>query len=179
MKYQIDLTELETHRHHFLTTAAGVSFAHAASVCFESQQHPISIDLPDEGYYGKAYKITRCEVTEEMKRTWNDEERTTEEGAYGVAFLVASREMSMKAIEKSRKKTGIDYWLGEQDGFLLQNKARLEVSGLRHGTDPQVKSRFEQKMKQSEKSDYTRLPALIIIVEFNSPRLKTGLRNIV
>ena len=84
----------------------------------------------------------------------------------------------MTKIEKSRKKTGIDYWLGKEEGFLLQNKARLEVSGLRHGSDPQVNARFQIKMRQSKKSDNSGLPALIVIVEFKRPILKTGLRNI-
>ncbi|MFM7854797.1 MAG: hypothetical protein ACKO96_23435 [Flammeovirgaceae bacterium] len=86
--------------------------------------------------------------------------------------------MKVKAIEKSRKKTGIDYWLGVEESFLLQNKIRLEVSGLRNGTDQQYNTRFDVKMDQSKKSDHTKLPAFIVIVEFNKPRIKTGLRNI-
>lgn len=176
---RLDLQELETDKHHFLTSAAGLNFAHAASVCLDSCGHAKTVQMADEGHFGKTYTISRYDVNDQMKRTHNDEQVATEEGAYGVAFLVASREMDVKAIEKSRKKTGIDYWLGTEDNFLFQNKVRLEVSGIRNGTDQQVESRYNTKMTQSEKSDYTKLPALVVIVEFGKPRIKTGLRNIV
>ncbi len=177
---EINLKELETNQHHFLTSAAGVNFAHAASVCLESRQHALKVDMIGEGDYSKkTYKVTRYDVTDQMKRTWNDEEYATEQGAYGVAFLVASKEMQAKAIEKSRKRTGIDYWLGNEDGFLFQNKVRLEVSGIRTGTDLQFNNRYSEKMEQSKKSDYTKLPAFVVIVEFDRPRVRTGLRNII
>ena len=175
----LDLKELETDRHHFLTSAAGLNFAHAASVCLDSCGHAVVVQMNDEGHFGKAYKISRYDVNDQMKRTHNDEQVATEEGAYGVAFMVASREMKVKAIEKSRKKTGIDYWLGTEDNFLFQNKVRMEVSGIRNGNDQQVESRYNKKMTQSEKSDNTNLPALVVIVDFGKPRIKTGLRNIV
>jgi len=175
---EINLTELETERHHFLTPAAGANFGHAASVCLESQGHALKVEMLGEGQFIKTYLTTRFEVNNQMKRTWGDEEFTTEQGAYGVAFLVASGEMNVKAIEKSKKKTGIDYWLGTENSFLFQNKVRLEVSGIRNGTTQQLDQRFETKMKQSEKSDGTQLPALIVIVEFSTPKIKTGLRNI-
>ena len=176
---ELNLTELETRQHHFLTPAAGVNFGHAASVCFEDQGHGLLTNIIGEGHFVSNYAITRYDVNEEMKRTWNDEEDATEQGAYGMAFLVASNEMKFKAIEKSRKKTGIDYWLGEEENFLFQNKVRLEVSGIRKGTDQQLSTRFDGKMAQSKKSDPTGLPALIVVVEFSGPRIKTGLRNII
>lgn len=174
----INLTELETEKHHFLTAAAGTNFGHAASVCLESQGHATMVNMTGEGHYSTTYATTRYDVNDQMRRTWGDEEYTTEQGAYGVAFLVASVEMNVKAIQKSRKKTGIDYWLGTENNFMFQNKVRLEVSGIRNGTTQQLDHRFETKMRQSEKSDVTGLPALIVIVEFSTPKVKTGLRNI-
>lgn len=175
---EINLIELETKRHHFLTPAAGTNFGHAASVCLESQGHDINVNMIGEGHYVKTYSTTRFAVDEQMKRTWGDEEVTTEQGAYGVAFILASNEMRVKAIQKSRKKTGIDYWLGTEEGLMFQNKVRLEVSGIRKGTNQQVNRRYDTKMAQSEKSDGSGLPALIVIVEFSTPKVKTGLRNI-
>lgn len=175
---ELDLTELNSGMHHFLTAEAGANFGHAASVCLESQGHAIKLEMIAEGHFAEQYSVTRFTVTDQMKRTWNDEEHTTEQGAYGIAILIASKKMHVKAIERSRKKTGIDYWLGDTSGFLFQNKIRLEVSGIRQGTDDQVQTRLKVKIEQSKKSDATRLPALIVIVEFNKPRVKTGLRVI-
>ena len=179
MKQDLNLKDLETDKHHFLTPAAGLNFAHAASVCLDSCGHPLAVQILDGGYFKTTYTISRYEVSDRMRRTHNDETVATEEGAYGVAFMVASKEMDVKAIEKSRKKTGIDYWLGTEDDFLFQNKVRLEVSGIRNGTNQQIESRYNTKMTQSEKSDYTKLPALVVIVEFGKPRIKTGLRKTV
>lgn len=175
---ELNLTELETQRHHYLTIPAALNMGHAASVCLESQGHSIQASMDGYGQFVKQYLITRFDVTDEMKRTWNDEEFTTEQGAYGIAFLVASREMNVKAIQKSRKKTGIDYWLGDKDNFLFQEKVRLEVSGIRNGNDQKVDARFNIKMRQSEKSDVTMLPALVVIIDFNKPQIKTGLRKV-
>ena len=173
---EFNLTELESQRHHFLTIAAALNMGHAASVCLESQGHAIQADIDVYGQFVKKYNITRFDVTDEMKRTWGDEEFTTEQGAYGIAFVLASKEMNVKAIQKSRKKTGIDYWLGEKHGLLFQNKVRLEVSGIRNGSDQQINTRFNTKMRQSGKSDLTEIPALVVIIDFNKPRIKTGLR---
>ncbi|MBI2273854.1 MAG: hypothetical protein HYU70_08650 [Bacteroidetes bacterium] len=174
----IDLTELGTDLHHFLTTAAGLNFAHAASVCLESERHEITCEMKGTGHYTKMYNLKRFPVSDEMKRTWNDDEFTTEQGAYGVAIVMASREMNIKAIIKSKKKTGIDYWLGDRPDFLFQSKVRLEVSGIRKGNDSYINTRFEDKMTQSKKSDGTQLPALIAIIEFGTPEIRTGLRII-
>lgn len=175
----LNLMELESTKHHFLIPEAALNFGHAASVCLESRGHSMKISMPDVGHYNRIYSLTRYDVTEQMKRTWGDEEYATEQGAYGIALLVASTEMEVKAIAKSRKGSGIDYWLGKEVNFLFQNKVRLEVSGIRNGSDQQLDARFDNKMRQSERSDHTKLPALIVVVEFNKPRVKTGLRNIV
>jgi hypothetical protein len=173
-----DLTELESEKYHYLTIAAGLDYAHAASVCLDSQGHPLKANISDDGHYKGDHSILRFDVNDTMKRTWGDEEVTTENGAYAISFLVASHHLKVKVIEKSRKGSGIDYWLGEKDGILFQNKIRLEVSGIRRGDEKDVALRFNKKFEQSKKSDKTLLPALVVIVEFSRPRIRTGLRNI-
>ncbi|MEH2318575.1 hypothetical protein [Nostoc sp.] len=78
---------------------------------------------------------------------------------------------SSTVIERSRKGTGFDYWLGseEEAGELpFQNKVRLEVSGIRKADDSRVRARVKQKIEQTNPSDGT-FPAYIIIVEFSRP----------
>lgn len=51
----------------------------------------------------------------------------------------------------------------------FQNKARLEVSGIRNGDQKIIKARVREKLTQTEVSDKTRLPAYVVVVEFGRP----------
>jgi len=114
-----------------------------------------------------------------MIRCYNDEESTTELGAYGVAFLLILDLTDYTIIKRSRKGTGFDYWLGkaqENEELPFQNKERLEVSGIRSGDNSRVKARVNEKLKQVQPSNDTALPALIVVVEFSAP-LSQMVRN--
>ena len=107
-----------------------------------------------------------------MRNTYADEEYATEHAAYGVAFLLVLGQTDYTVMAKSRRGTGFDYWLGtgEDDrGLPFHEKERLEVSGIRSGDETQIKARVNQKLKQVRRSDDTRLPALVIVVEFSHP----------
>ena len=72
-------------------------------------------------------------------------------------------------VQRSRKGTGFDYWLGLKDDILFQHAARLEVSGIRQGNGKQVEARVSQKRKQTEQSKGLRIPAYVVVVEFGTP----------
>ncbi|MEB3337992.1 MAG: hypothetical protein VKJ46_11045, partial [Leptolyngbyaceae bacterium] len=79
---------------------------------------------------------------------------------------------NLTVIERSRKGTGFDYWLGIQDSASIlpfQRMARLEVSGIRKGHQGQINARVKQKTEQTRPSDAQGLPAYIIVVEFSRP----------
>ena len=54
-------------------------------------------------------------------------------------------------------------------GFLFQNSARMEVSGIRQGDTKEVDARVKRKIKQAEQSKDTQLPVVVIVVEFGAP----------
>jgi len=57
-------------------------------------------------------------------------------------------------------------------------KARLEVSGIMHETDGNtLATRFEQKSVQTDRSDATRLPAYVSVVEFSTPKAKFDIKQ--
>jgi hypothetical protein len=89
-------------------------------------------------------------------------------GAVGIAVLLAKKEIGYAVIERSRKGTGFDYWMGDDSEIPFQNKARLEISGIRNGNDNEIKARVKQKLKQTDRSDGY-LPAYVIVVEFSCP----------
>lgn len=83
--------------------------------------------------------------------------------------MLIEKETGYKVIERSRRCTGFDYWLGDETDELLQHKGRLEVSGIRRGENRDVQARVRQKLKQTDRSDDLKLPAYVIVVEFGEP----------
>ena len=84
---------------------------------------------------------------------------------------------SYTVIERSRKGTGFDYMLGDSLDPLFTPKARLEVSGIMRETDGNtLDMRFHQKTAQTDKSDGTRLPAYVSVVEFSTPKAKFDIK---
>lgn len=152
-----------------ITPSFGMSLAEAGGVCLESQGHAQGVQLNVRGYSNRRYPLAWPPITEQIRRCWNDHEVATEHGAVGIAVLLAQKEIGYTVIERSRKGTGFDYWMGEMSEYLFQNKARLEISGIRKGSDQQVRERVRQKLQQINRSDGT-LPSYVIVVEFGQPR---------
>ncbi len=155
-----------------ITPAFGAAIAEAGAICLTDEAHKPGVALKVEGEFSTTFKLNWQPVTEQTRRCWNDEEYTTEQAAYGVAFLLILQLTTLTVIERSRKGTGFDYWLGIQDSTTtlpFQRMARLEVSGIRRGNRSQINARVKQKTEQTSASDAQGLPAYIIVVEFSRP----------
>jgi len=151
----------------------GACLAEAASFCLEDQNHSSGVKLEVDGDYNRCFCVFWISSYEQEQpgRCWADAEVATELGAYGIAALIIPLLTAYSVVERSRKGTGFDYWLGEKgtSDRLFQNKARLEVSGIRNGDESVVSQRVRQKKRQTNKSN-GRLPAIIAVVEFSTPR---------
>ena len=154
-----------------ITPAFGRYLAEAGAVCLESQGHSQGQHLTVNGGQGQSgsYSVTWPAVTEQILRCLNDPEVATEHGAVGIAVLLTNKLLGYSVIQRSRKGTGFDYWLGDDTELPFQSKARLEVSGIRCGDLSAVRSRVRQKRRQTDLSDGTKLPAHIVVVEFGAP----------
>ncbi len=157
-----------------VTPAFGAALAEAGAICFEEQNHPNGVELNVDGAFTATYKVYWQEVTDQMLRCWNDYEVTTEHAAYGVAFLLICDLTEYTVIERARKGTGFDFWLGKEgdEGELPLQKARMEVSGIRRGNHSLLQARVRQKLEQVKPSDSLGLPAYIVVVEFSTPLSK-------
>ena len=151
-----------------ITPAFGKALAEACGVCLESQGHSQGQQLKVKGDYSNEYPLGWPAITEQTVRCWNYPEVATEHGAVGIAVLLAKREIGFSVIERSRKGTGFDYWLGDDSDLPFQNKARLEISGIRVGSDSSIRARISQKLKQTDPSDDV-FPAYVIVIEFSRP----------
>ncbi len=134
----------------------------------ESQGHAQGVQLGVRGYSNKSYPLAWPQITAQTRKCWNDHEVATEHGAVGIAVLLAQKEIGYTVIERSRRGTGFDYWMGEESVHPFQSKARLEISGIRKGNDQQVKARVRQKLLQLNRSNGLS-PGYVIVVEFGHP----------
>lgn len=158
-----------------ITPAFGSVLAEAGAICFEQQNHSNGVRLSVTGKFKTHYNVYWQEVTQQMLSCWDDTEYATEHAAYGVAFLLIRDMTDYTIIRRSRKGTGFDYWIGKEEsenGLPFQDKARLEVSGIRKGNSADVNARLRQKLGQVKPSDHLGLPAYIVIVEFGTPSSK-------
>jgi hypothetical protein len=145
------------------------SMAQAAAVCLENQGHASGVWLAVEGTFTATFATDwSAPVTEAMRRYWNDLEEATEQGAYGLAILLMRALTGYTVLERARKGTGFDWWLGNDDN-LFQNKIRLEVSGILQGKGWRVRSRVAAKELQTERSNSSGLTAYVVVVEFGTP----------
>jgi hypothetical protein len=159
---------------HAITTEFGATLAQAGAICFESANHQNGVELDvsissEDSNFKLKYKVYWPDVTDQMRRCYGDLEVTTEHGAYGVAILLILNLTDYTIVERSRKGTGFDYWLGRKDDVLFQKSARLEVSGIRKGDISTIKARVNTKLNQVKRSDNLRLPVYIVVVEFSNP----------
>jgi hypothetical protein len=156
-----------------ITPAWGESLAQAASVSLESQGHSAPTDCAVDGSISALLALSWPTTSEQMRRTWNDLDEAVEHGAYGMAALLVAAHTDLEVVERSRKGTGFDYWLGPKgdDSALFQKTARLEVSGIGRGNESAVRARVKTKMEQTTVSDGV-LPAYVVVVEFGSPRAR-------
>lgn len=172
--FQISLNELESGLPG-INRICGSFLCDASRMCFDNQNHVSGIKIILEGISNAECKVVWTgEIDEQSRRTWNDTQEMTEYGACGIAILLILRLTEYTVIERSKKGTGFDYWLGYKNAELpFQNSARLEISGILKGDRLTFNSRVNQKLRQTFPTDYTELPAYVVVVEFSEPKAKT------
>lgn len=152
--------------HHF-----GGSLLEATIVCLEEQDHMSGVRLTVQGKFNNVIGLSWSDINDDQLRAcWNDYQVTTEHGAYGIAILLIKSLTDLIVVERSRKGSGCDFWLGtkDDDGFMFQKRKKLEISGLRKGNDSQIKLRTNQKISQVEQYNGL-LPWYVVVVEFSRP----------
>ena len=166
----LDLGELGRGNIPALTTAMGAALAEAGSVCLESQGHSSGATLTVRGYRAGSYTITWEPVGEQARnRAYNEQERATEMGAAGIGVLLGQSITGYLALEPGRRGVGFDYWLGELSDGIPEYRAGLEVSGIRNGSDRQVRARVREKRLQASQGGRQRWATYVIVVEFSRP----------
>lgn len=159
-----------------LTPASGERLAEAASHCLAEQGHVLRIILEVTGEHTESFVLERLPTDDVIRRTYNDLDEATEEGACAIAILLARELTGWSVVRRARRGTGFDYYLGSESALDFQ--ARLEVSGIRQGTPSQIEARVRQKRLQTTQSDANlgHLSAYVIVVEFSQPQARVERR---
>ncbi|MEW5993107.1 MAG: hypothetical protein AB1744_01765 [Candidatus Zixiibacteriota bacterium] len=168
---KLTLESLKT-EHPGLTTHFGGMLAETCAICLDQQGHSSGTRLNSDGIRKQNFSVVwTFAVTETMQKCYRDAEFATENGAYALAILILQDLTGFKVVERSRKGNGFDFYLGQHEGNLFQNKVRLEVSGIRNGDNIIVSRRMKEKLDRLKKYD-SLLPAYVAIVEFGQPFAK-------
>jgi hypothetical protein len=166
-----------------ITEVTGAYIVEAAKVALQNQGHSDSIVLEVVGDFSEEFKIRwNPPLPPSIVESWLDERKTAENAAIAIAFLLILQLTSYRNFELSKSGTGIDYWLksGEPEESLSlvgKDKARLEISGLNKQTTANtIEPRIRMKEKQIAASAATKIPGIIVVVEFGTPKAKIIVR---
>src|SRR5437868_4041828 len=67
----------------------GAVLVQSAVLCLEGQGHTSGVPLAVQGCFDTILRVLwKMDVTEAMRRYWNDPDETAEQGAYALALLV-------------------------------------------------------------------------------------------
>ena len=170
----LDLRDLGDGAMAGLSAEVGASLAQAGAVCMESQNHEPGVELGVTGAITGRHPVRWEPPDKQAHRTWRNEIDATENGAAGVALMVARRLLGYVTTSRSRHGTGFDYWLGQDiDGDPIQDEVRLEVSGIRQGSSSDVDRRVREKLSQMNRGEAT-VSGYAIVVEFGHPVAKVA-----
>src|SRR5438132_10658444 len=89
----------------------GTVLVQSAVLCLEGQGHQSGALLTVRGSFDTAFRLLwSVDVTEAMRRYWNDPAETAEQGAYSLALLMLRSLARLTVLERSRKGNGFDWW---------------------------------------------------------------------
>jgi len=153
-----------------LTASHGASLGEAAAVCLESQRHRAGVIMQLEHRPTTPVEVHWHSLPSSAHRCHTGD-RATEDGACGVAILLAWEFMGQVVLFRAERKEGCDYWLGppnypRQNG--LKGMSRIEVSGIR-GVSSNFWGRCEMKRRQIRVLQHPS-EKFISVVEFGTPR---------
>lgn len=144
-------------------------------LCLEQQQHERGVVLKVLGMAEKRHEFSLewdLRITEQMRRSYQDEKRATDHAANCLAILLTLQLTKYRRFTTSATNNGIDFWLANEDeadfNFMA---ARLEISGIRKESKSNtLERRVKAKRKQAMKSENSGLPAYISVTEFSTPK---------
>ena len=147
----------------------GKQWEQSAVICLESQRHKQGVTLLLRGSKSSEFTVMWCEVPDTDRRFYNDTNKTTENGAIGLATIIVDLETPYHVYSDydPAEGGGFDYYLITKNAPI--QSARLEVSGIRKGSRSTINRRVKSKLNQIKPSDQSGLAGYAIVVAFGKP----------
>lgn len=167
----IDLSDLFQTRFEGLTQAIGENLAEAAAFCLVASGFRQGVHLKVAGFRPFTYQLTWSELPDNASAARRDLKEATEDGASGVAILLARVLLGYEVCFRSHQGTGFDYLMREVGSDSDAIPARLEVSGIMKGDHSEIRKRIAEKSQQVKRREEPQdeRPAFVIVVEFSNP----------
>lgn len=153
-----------------ITPSRAKSMHEAAATCLTHNSHAPGIQIHVKGDINASDALNWTPPSTQALAAWNDLQEATEDGAYGIAALLIKELTPLTIVQRSRKGTGFDYWLGPKANSspMFQDKSRLEVSGILTASGNAVTQRVAIKVNQVLGVPST-LKAWVVVVDFGTP----------
>lgn len=173
---RLDLEQLFTDLPVMTQWRAGECYS-ALLVCLEHHNHQsgAQADLRNlEETLATLELVWSKPIDDNDRRNWGEPRNAVEDAAEGIAWLIIHRFTEYTVIERSNIGSGVDFWLGDKEDVdnlvFYQRKARMEVKGRNKlQYDSQILQVVDDALEQTTRSDYTGLPAYIVVTEFGQP----------
>lgn len=150
-----------------ITPTLGKMLTEACSVVLDSLKAESPTTFNFTKSFSGSMNVYWDAVDDQMRRSYDDLQEATEEGAVAIATLIILNLTEFTIVKRSRKGTGFDYVLGDKVDPLFQRRGCLEVSGIRENPT-ELNSRCKEKITQVEDKLKERIPVFVIVVEFST-----------
>lgn len=160
-------------------------YTEACVWCMDQHGHEVGVVLDllfDKKNYSHTVHWLESNIDVEKIRAHYNSDDAVSFGAEAIAMFICIAHTDYDHIQRSMKKTGIDYWLSHKNAnpnLPFQNSGRLEISGiLRENDKNTVDQRVKEKIRQSTQSENTTLPVYVVVVAFDRPYAKMVVKNV-
>ena len=127
-----------------ITPVEGANLYENCIVALHNSKHTSPVTIQMEGQRTEPFSLIWEDCfNDQLSRTYADEQSVTERAAVAVSTMLALSITGYTVIERSRKGTGFDYFLGDNQDPLFIPKARLEISGIMCETDSINRRRYK------------------------------------
>lgn len=140
-------------------------FVEAAALCLTEARHRPGVTIPFKHPRETIAVRVSWTLRGGAQRSW-DQTEATEQGAVLVGLALIRETLRLEATLRGRIGSGFDYWLSDDTDEL---RAVVEISGIRTGSDAQLKARLKTKTEQIRDA-HGSLSAHALVVEFGQPR---------
>lgn len=162
----LDLDDLHA-RHPGVTPASAASYCEAARVCLDRHHDsPIVFVIEHEAEEARGHAQWLA-ADERTRRAWANDTDATEAAAYCIALAAVEASAGLVAVGRAENFVGADFYVAPagDDPNDLENRLRLEVSGVDRGGISDIKARLRQKILQVARGR-SDVPAVAVVVGF-------------